>query len=149
MFPIIILGSSFAGLEKFSSHTCTNQNSAGYWSWILCKSLEFSLWYSVLWTLATWVFLDFQFCLLSSGNFPASAWVHLSCTWAWKLSPKALIGAVIELILLVSHYSSSLPFVAWDSVSGKSLFHVFCAAFLVVLVRRVNRFLHLGQKWKF
>lgn len=64
----------------------------------LCSSFR----YSVLWTLATWVFPDSQLYLFNSGSSPGSTWVLPLCTMAWKLSQDSNLR---KSKLVLSHFS--------------------------------------------
>lgn len=69
-------------------------------------------------------FLDSQLHVLNLGGLPSSASVSLLSAVTWKLSQGCKMEFVIELTLVVSHFSGVTGLHCLMSVFSKLLFHI-------------------------
>lgn len=91
---------------------------ANCYSWILSSLVLFHMNCSCLF------FLDSQLHVLNLGGLPSSASVSLLSAVTWKLSQGCKMEFVIELTLVVSHFSGVTGLHCLMSVFSKLLFHI-------------------------
>lgn len=132
----------FPGLGNFLTHMA-NHSSAEYLKRTPWRSAEFSLYIflspSVLCPADSSHHASLDYALsIQLRESTGFAWMPSLCNMTWKLS-RQWVGTIIGFTSLVSHFSGSLYFVPWCSVSWKPLFHIFSLPFfLVVSCVRVN-----------